>query len=71
MVGHGVPYLTERRERIVQRIVQCIREWITEHGEAPTVVETGQTVGLRSRASVHEQLVVSAKRGFASGRGLT
>ncbi|WP_171109420.1 MULTISPECIES: hypothetical protein [Streptomyces] len=59
MVRYGVPYLTERQERIVQ----CIRKWISEHGEAPTVVEIGQAVGLRSRASVHEQLVKIEEKG--------
>lgn len=59
MARYGVPYLTERQERIVQRI----REWITKHGEAPTVVEIGQTVGVRSRASVHEQLAKIEEKG--------
>lgn len=34
----------------------CIREWIAEHGEAPTVREIGQRVGLRSLSAMHYQL---------------
>lgn len=38
------------------RILACIREWIAEHGEAPTVREIGQRVGLSSPSSVVYQL---------------
>jgi repressor LexA len=48
-----VPYLTD----IQERILRCIREHIADHGEAPSVREIGAAVGLRSRASVHYQLV--------------
>ncbi|WP_409468523.1 hypothetical protein [Streptomyces sp. HC307] len=59
MARQRVDHLTDQQERIVQ----CIREWITEHGEAPTVVEIGRAVGLRGRASVHEQLVKIEEKG--------
>jgi repressor LexA len=49
---HRVDYLTE-----IERILRCIREHIAAHGEAPTVRQIGEVVGLRSRASVHYQLV--------------
>ncbi|MFG2359925.1 hypothetical protein [Streptomyces sp. NPDC048521] len=39
------------------RILRCIRRHIADHGEAPTMRQIGQAVGMRSRASVHYQLV--------------
>ncbi|MEU2931206.1 hypothetical protein ABZ636_40505 [Streptomyces sp. NPDC007251] len=50
---HRVDYLTDTQDRILR----CIRQAITEHGEAPTVAEIGAALGMRSRASVHYQLV--------------
>ncbi|MET7356353.1 LexA family protein [Streptomyces mirabilis] len=52
MARHRVDYLTDTQERILR----YIREAITERGEAPTVQEIGERVGMRSRASVHYQL---------------
>ncbi|MFF7190849.1 LexA family protein [Streptomyces sp. NPDC008222] len=52
MAHHKVEYLTD----IQERILACIRQHITDHGEAPTVVEIGTAVGLRSRSAVHYQL---------------
>ncbi|MFC7266737.1 LexA family protein [Streptomyces lutosisoli] len=52
MVRHHVAHLTDTQERILR----CIREAITDRGEAPTVQEIGERVGMRSRASVHYQL---------------
>jgi len=52
MARHRVDYLTDMKERILR----CIREAITDRGEAPTVVEIGAEVGLSSRSSVHYQL---------------
>ncbi|WP_369265228.1 MarR family transcriptional regulator [Streptomyces sp. R35] len=52
MVRHRVAHLTDTQERILR----CIREAITDRGEAPTVQEIGERVGMRSRASVHYQL---------------
>ncbi|MFD4412446.1 LexA family protein [Streptomyces sp. NPDC058475] len=52
-MGHyKVDHLTDTQERILR----CIREAITDRGEAPTMAEIGEQVGLRSRASVHYQL---------------
>jgi repressor LexA len=52
-MGHyKVPHLTETQERILR----CIRQAIADRGEAPTVQEIGDQVGMRSRASVHYQL---------------
>jgi len=52
-MGHyKVEHLTDTQERILR----CIREAITDRGEAPTVQEIGEQVGMRSRASVHYQL---------------
>ncbi|MEU3529698.1 hypothetical protein AB0E62_38660 [Streptomyces sp. NPDC038707] len=50
---YRVDHLTDTQERILRRI----RRHITDHGEAPTVQQIGQAVGMRSRASVHYQLV--------------
>ncbi|MFF0043355.1 LexA family protein [Streptomyces mirabilis] len=52
MARHRVDYLTDTQERILR----YIREAITDRGEAPTVQEIGERVGMRSRASVHYQL---------------
>jgi len=59
MARHRVDHLTERQERIVR----CIREWITDHGEAPTVQEIREQVGLRSSGSVHYQLTQCEEKG--------
>lgn len=50
---HRVDHLTD----IQERILRCIREAIADRGEAPTYAEIGQAVGMRSRASVHYQVV--------------
>lgn len=52
MARHRVDYLTDTQERILA----CIRQTITDRGEAPTVAEIGVAVGMHSRASVHYQL---------------
>ena len=52
MAQHRVDHLTTTQERILR----CIRQAITDRGEAPTVAEIGEAVGMRSRASVHYQL---------------
>jgi repressor LexA len=52
-MGHyKVEHLTDTQERILR----CIRTAIADRGEAPTVQEIGEQVGMRSRASVHYQL---------------
>jgi repressor LexA len=52
MARHRVDYLTDTQERILR----YIRQAIADRGEAPTVQEIGERVGMRSRASVHYQL---------------
>ncbi|MFF4229178.1 hypothetical protein [Streptomyces sp. NPDC001820] len=47
-----VVHLTERQASILR----CVTEWIAEHGEAPSVRETGERVGLSSTSSVAYQL---------------
>lgn len=49
---HRVPHLTATQERILR----VIRQVIADRGEAPTMAEIGEAVGMRSRASVHYQL---------------
>ncbi|MFF1360679.1 hypothetical protein [Streptomyces sp. NPDC058297] len=51
--------LTERQHRIVR----CAREWIAEHGEAPSVRELGAAVGLTSSSSVAYHLRRLRERG--------
>ncbi|MCC5480563.1 LexA family protein [Streptomyces barringtoniae] len=50
---HRAEHLTETQERVLR----CIRQTIADRGEAPTVQEIGDAVGMRSRSSVHYQLV--------------
>jgi repressor LexA len=52
-MGH---YKVEHLTATQERILRCIREAIADRGEAPTVQEIGDQVGMRSRASVHYQL---------------
>ncbi|MEU2159093.1 hypothetical protein ABZ532_29485 [Streptomyces sp. NPDC019396] len=55
------------RER---HILRCIREWIADHGEAPTVAEISRAVGLSSTGSTAYQLGKLEQRGLISrGRG--
>jgi repressor LexA len=51
MANHRVEYLTSRQEEILR----VIRLAITDQGDAPTVSEIAQQVGLRP-SSVHYQL---------------
>ncbi|MGI5136974.1 MULTISPECIES: hypothetical protein [unclassified Streptomyces] len=52
--GRGVVnnHLTERQKRILK----CIRDWISEYGETPSVRAIGQVVSLSSQSSVAYQL---------------
>lgn len=59
MANHKVEYLTTTQERILR----CIRTWITDHGEAPTAREIGAELGMSSSASVHYQLVELEAKG--------
>ncbi|MGW1917016.1 LexA family protein [Streptomyces sp. NPDC002076] len=45
---HRVEHLTHTQKRILR----CIRQAIADPGEAPTVQEIGDTVGMRSQSSV-------------------
>ncbi|MGX1887376.1 LexA family protein, partial [Streptomyces sp. NPDC055287] len=45
-------HLTVRQEQVLA----CIREWIYEHREGPTVREIGDRVGLSSTSSGQYQL---------------
>jgi repressor LexA len=56
---HRVDHLTHTQERILR----CIRQAILDRGEAPTVAEIGEAVGMRSRSSVHYQLVELETKG--------
>jgi SOS-response transcriptional repressor LexA len=47
-----VDHLTERQ----LSILRCVTEWISEHGEGPTIREIGKSVGLSSTSSVAYQL---------------
>jgi len=66
-MGH---YKVEHLTATQERILRCIREAITDRGEAPTVQEIGERVGMRSRASVHYQLgELEAKHAIVRERG--
>lgn len=65
MGRHKVEYLTA----IQERILRVIRETITDRGEAPTMQEIGDAVGLRSRASVHYHLVELETKGAIVRQG--
>ncbi|MGW7823554.1 LexA family protein [Streptomyces puniciscabiei] len=50
--------------------MRCIRQAIADCGEAPTVREIKDAVGMRSRSSVHYQLVeLEAKRAIVREPG--
>ncbi|WHM41108.1 hypothetical protein [Streptomyces sp. BPTC-684] len=55
MSGH----LTERQ----LRIIRSAREWVAEHGEAPSVRELAQAAGLSSPSSIAYQLKRIRERG--------
>lgn len=59
MARHRVDYLTTMQEKVLS----TIRERIADVGEAPTVQEIGAALGLRSRSSVHYQLVELEAKG--------
>jgi repressor LexA len=52
--------LTDRQ----RRIVVCAREWIAEHGEAPSVRELGAAMRLTSTSSVAYHLRRLRERGL-------
>ncbi|KIF72724.1 hypothetical protein QR77_41235 [Streptomyces sp. 150FB] len=56
----GAP--TDRQEEILR----VVRRWITERGEAPTVREIGQAVGLSSSSSVAYQIRRMEEQGLIS-----
>ncbi|MFF1594293.1 hypothetical protein ACFVY0_40350 [Streptomyces sp. NPDC058286] len=55
------PYALTEQQR---RIVACAREWIAEHGEAPSVRELAAAVGLTSSSSVAYHLRRLRERGL-------
>ncbi|MFI2764763.1 LexA family protein [Streptomyces echinatus] len=48
---------TYRARSHQERVLRCIRQAIADRGEAPTVREIGDAVGMSRRSSVHYQLV--------------
>jgi repressor LexA len=59
MAQYRLAYPTPMQERILRVIRQCI----ANRGEAPSVTEIGEAVGLRSRTSVHYHLVELETKG--------
>ncbi|MFB6675464.1 MULTISPECIES: hypothetical protein [unclassified Streptomyces] len=55
-----IDHLTEQQERIVR----CIRAWVAETGDYPTVREIGAGVGLRSPSTVLYHLRRMEARGI-------
>ncbi|MFD8803336.1 LexA family protein [Streptomyces atroolivaceus] len=60
------PGVLSARQAAILRVIQ---DWITEHGEAPTVREIGARVGLASAGSVAYQLGRLEARGLISRTG--
>ncbi|MFD4976626.1 hypothetical protein [Streptomyces sp. NPDC058424] len=60
-------HLTEREEEILR----CIRGWIEDKGEGPSVRQLGHAVGMRSTASVAYHLAHLERSGalIRDGRG--
>ncbi|MFE0044349.1 LexA family protein [Streptomyces albireticuli] len=61
--------VAERLSPRQEAIVWVIQEWITEHGEGPSVRETGERVGLSSTGSVAYHLDRLEERGLISRGG--
>jgi repressor LexA len=47
-----------------QRILATIRDWVVEHGYAPSTREIGDAVGLRSSSTVSRHLAALEDKGF-------
>lgn len=47
-----------------QRILATIRDWVVEHGYAPSTREIGEAVGLRSPSTVSRHLAALEERGL-------
>jgi repressor LexA len=47
-----------------QRILAAIRDWVLEHGYAPSTRELGDAVGLRSPSSVSKHVASLEEKGF-------
>jgi SOS-response transcriptional repressor LexA len=58
-------HLTSRQEGILG----CIREWIAETGEGPSIRQIGQRVGLSSSSSVAYQLGRLEQHGLVQRSG--
>lgn len=58
MANHKVDYLTARQEEILR----CIRQAITDDGDAPTIAELATHVGL-APSTIHYQLVELEAKG--------
>ncbi|MEV5606990.1 helix-turn-helix domain-containing protein [Streptomyces sp. NPDC052225] len=54
--------LTKRQEQILR----CMRDAIAETGEAPTLTELAERVGLSSKSAVHYQLGRLRKLGLVA-----
>ncbi|MBO0867525.1 MAG: transcriptional repressor LexA [Micromonosporaceae bacterium] len=64
-VASGVPDLGAADLTYRQRqILECIRDWVREHGYPPSVREIGEVVDLVSPSSVAYQLKELEKKGF-------
>lgn len=63
---YKVDYQTERQGQILR----CLREWVSAHGEPPTLAEIGEAVGLSSKSAVHYQLRRMEARGEVVRTGL-
>lgn len=63
-----MPQVLYRRQR---QILNYLKDYISRHGYAPTLVEIAKKIGVRSLATVHEHLQVLEKKGLiAKSSGL-
>lgn len=46
------------------RCLKAIRDFISEHGYAPTLTELGQQVGVRSKGTMHRYISALVEKGF-------
>lgn len=60
-----------RREPTARQmqILRALRDWITEHGEAPSIRQLGAQIGLSSTGSVAYQLARLEEQGLITRNG--
>jgi repressor LexA len=52
-----------------EKILQCITRYITQHGHAPTLVEIGETLDIKSKGTVHRYVESLIEKGHLHRTG--